>query len=178
MVPRFYLWPENLCAPEQLLRMMKTTTATTDRTQTGRRIAFLLGAMAALVPARAAVIEVTNNIMPGQTVTWSSSNVYILKNLVFVHSNAVLKIEPGTVVKGGATGVNIVGDTPGTTLQASGLIVTRHGRLFVEGTPCKPIIFTYDGDDVNDPNDVPFPTTGRWGGVVLLGNGVINSVIL
>jgi hypothetical protein len=135
--------------------------------------AALLGLQA--LPAKAEIVNIDAPILPGTITNWVATNTYILKRVIFVHSNAVLNIEPGTVIKG-ATGANVSGSTPGITEgNRSALIVTRGGKLFAEGTPSKPIIFTYDGDDVNDPNDIPFPTTGQWGGVVLLGRGVVNS---
>jgi hypothetical protein len=124
------------------------------------------------VVANAATVNVTNDITG--TATWTSNNTYILQTIVYVHSNAVLSIEPGTVIKG-ATNVNTLIFREGIPNLVSGLWVTRGGKLYATGTVDHPIIMTYEGDDVNNPNDVPFNTSGQWGGVVLCGNGRINS---
>jgi hypothetical protein len=137
-----------------------------------RPIAALVAAVCAST-ASAGIIEVSSNIAAGTTNTWVATNTYLLKQVIYVETNAVLRIEPGTVIKG-ATGLN-VNATPGIPNAVSGLVVTRGGRLFAEGTAARPIIFTYDGDDVNDPNDIPLYTSGQWGGVVLLGTAAINS---
>ena len=43
------------------------------------------------------------------------------------------------------------------------------------GTPNNPIIFTAENDDVSDAGDLPFPTRGLWGGIVLFGNARLNN---
>ncbi len=101
---------------------------------------------------------------------WYSDTVYNLKEFVFVEDGEVLIIEPGTVVKG----------DPGLSSDASALIVARGGRLYAEGTPTQPIIFTSILDDVNNPYDIPLDTAfgvgrGLWGGVILLGRAYINA---
>lgn len=58
----------------------------------------------------------------------------------------------------------------------SGLWVTRGGKLYAVGTSNNPIIFTAEGDDVNNPNDMPYNAMGLWGGVVLCGNGYLNTI--
>jgi hypothetical protein len=87
-----------------------------------------------------------------------------LNGFVFVEDGETLTIEAGTVVKG----------KPGQGEAASALIVARGGKIFAEGTPTQPIIFTAEADDVNDPNDLPANTRGLWGGVIILGRAVIN----
>ncbi len=101
---------------------------------------------------------------------WYSDTVYNLKEFVFVEDGEVLIIEPGTVVKG----------DPGLSSDASALIVARGGRLYAEGTPTQPIIFTSILDDVDNPYDIPLDTAfgvgrGLWGGVILLGRAYINA---
>jgi hypothetical protein len=97
-----------------------------------------------------------------------------LNTIVYVQSNAVLVIEPGTVVKGGTNAANLVSKT-GIPNLVSALWVTRGGKLYATGTVAKPIIFTMEGDDVNDPNDIPPTMTGKWGGIVMMGQATINS---
>ncbi|MBV6438475.1 MAG: hypothetical protein EPGJADBJ_00099 [Saprospiraceae bacterium] len=110
------------------------------------------------------VVNITDaDIAPGQTVNWTRNNVYLLDGLVFVDSTATLNIEAGTVVK----------FTSNQTVGApSALIVARGGKIFAEGTPDEPIIFTAEADDVNDPLDLGPKDNSLWGGVALLGRGI------
>lgn len=124
--------------------------------------------------ARGALVPVTTDIAPNTTVTWYATNEYRLDTIVYVRSNAVLVIEPGTVVKGGTNAANLVAKV-GIPNLVSALWVTRGGQLYATGTVAKPIIFTMEGDDVNDPNDIPPTTTGKWGGIVMMGRAPINS---
>lgn len=107
------------------------------------------------------------------TETWYATNTYVLQTVIYVQSNAVLTIEPGTVIKG-ATNVTVA--RTGIPDLVSALWVCRGGKLYATGTVDKPIIFTADGDDVNNPNDMPYDAMGLWGGVVLCGNGQLNSI--
>ena len=102
---------------------------------------------------------------------WVATNTYILTGFTYVMSNAVLNIEAGTVVKGSSgTG------TSGTAANDFGcLFVCRGGKANASGTASKPIIFTAEVDDVTDSGDLPFPTRGLWGGVVLFGNARLNN---
>ncbi len=106
-----------------------------------------------------------SDIAPGSNVVWTSDNVYVLNGFVFVDTLATLTIEPGTVIKG----------KPGQGENASALIVTRGAKIYANGTPTQPIIFTAEADDVNDPNDLPLEARGLWGGVILLGRARLNS---
>lgn len=111
------------------------------------------------------VVQVTDaSIAPGQDVVWTSNNVYVLNGFVFVEAGSTLTIEAGTVVKG----------KPGQGSNASALIIARGGKIYAEGTPNNPIIFTAEIDDVNDPNDLTKDDRGLWGGVIILGNAAIN----
>lgn len=98
------------------------------------------------------------------TTTWTSNNIYILDGLVFVNEGQTLTIEPGTVIKGKA----------GQGENASALIVARGGHIMAEGTFEEPIIFTAEADDLN--GSVANLDDGMWGGVILLGKAVINTV--
>jgi hypothetical protein len=120
--------------------------------------------------ARADLIFVTNDV--SGAVTWYATNTYLLRTVVYVRSNAVLSIEPGTVIKGATSNLITRTDIP---LPVAALWVTRGGKLYATGTVERPIIFTYEGDNVNNPFDVPFAMSGQWGGVVILGNAIINS---
>jgi hypothetical protein len=98
------------------------------------------------------------------TVTWTSNNVYLLDGLVFVNSGQTLTIEPGTVIKG----------KPGTGANASALIVAKGAKINACGTSTQPIIFTFEADPLD--GSVPLTTTGQWGGLMLLGDAVLNTV--
>jgi hypothetical protein len=112
--------------------------------------------------AQAATIQVTANI--SGTTTWRATNEYVLDGYIYVLDGGVLNIEPGTIVKA----------KPGQQLAASALIVTRGGKIFAEGTRTRPIIFTAEADDPLDPDILPTYQRGLWGGVVLMGNAVLN----
>ncbi len=122
--------------------------------------------------AQGALEVVTNDIAPNTTVTWYATNEYRLDTIIYVQTNATLIIEPGTVVKGGT---NVTINRPGIPNLVSALWVTRGGKLYATGTVSSPIIFTMEGDDVNDPDDIPPTVTGQWGGIILMGRAVINS---
>lgn len=112
------------------------------------------------------ILNVTDASITGNT-TWYSTNVYLLNGFVFVEDGETLTIEPGTVIKG----------KPGQGAAASALIVARGGKIFAEGTPANPIVFTAQDDDVNDPFDFGSTDRGLWGGLILLGKATLNSPI-
>ncbi|MDC1068890.1 T9SS C-terminal target domain-containing protein, partial [Candidatus Kapabacteria bacterium] len=106
-------------------------------------------------------------INAGETVTLTADTEWILEGYVFVESGAVLNIEPGTVIKA----------KPGSVSSPNGptaLIIAKGGKIFANGTPDKPIIFTAEADDINDLTDLPLDRSGLWGGVIILGNAGIN----
>ena len=114
----------------------------------------------------AAQITVTDaDINAGDNVVWTANNTYILDGIVFVEEGATLTIEPGTVIQGELGDGN----------EASALVIARGAKIFAEGTPTNPIIFTSVLDDVNDPNDTTFEDRGLWGGVVILGRATTNN---
>jgi len=113
----------------------------------------------------AATIQVSDtDIQPGSVVKWTSDNVYVLNGFVFVESGSELHIEAGTVIKA----------KPGEASNASALIIARGGKIFAEGTPTQPIIFTAESDDLSNPNDLTKDDRGLWGGVIVLGSARIN----
>ncbi|MBU3662401.1 MAG: hypothetical protein FGM41_04290, partial [Bacteroidetes bacterium] len=86
--------------------------------------------------------------------TFFSDTVYTLDGYVFVKNNATLTIQPGTIVKGKSG-------------NKSTLIITRNGMINANGTATRPIVFTSD-------KAVGARNKGDWGGLVILGKGIIN----
>ena len=112
--------------------------------------------------------NVVSQILTG-TNNWYRTNIYMLNGAVFVMSNAVLNIEAGTVIKGhnlGGQGTNV-----------AALYITRGAKIYAEGTPQNPIIFTGDVDDTTIPDDINIYARGLWGGLVIFGNSVLNGAI-
>jgi hypothetical protein len=100
-----------------------------------------------------ALLDGTNPIAANRTLY--ADTVYVLKGFVKVAPNVILTIEPGT---------KIVGDT---NTVGSSLYVLRGARLVANGTRDNPIVFT---SQRTAPNRKP----GDWGGIVIIGRGVIN----
>jgi hypothetical protein len=120
---------------------------------------------ALLLPAQAATVNIPAGYLTGTNV-WTRDNTYLLQGFVYVLDGAVLRIEPGTVIKGVA----------GTTSANFGnLFICQGGKIFAEGTPQNPIIFTAEADDTTDPEDLTAADTQLWGGVILLGKARINN---
>src|SRR5262245_28965316 len=135
------------------------------------QIAVAAVALLASAGAQAAVVTYTTNDVTANT-TWYGTNTYLLRSIVYVRNNATLTIEPGTVIKAATTGVL---PRDGIPNLVAALWVTRGAKLMATGTVQRPITLTFDGDDLNDPNDVPFNTSGQWGGIVICGRARINS---
>ncbi|MFA7327602.1 MAG: T9SS C-terminal target domain-containing protein, partial [Candidatus Kapaibacterium sp.] len=116
--------------------------------------------------SQAETITVTDSwINAGEKKTMTADNIYVLDRFVFVEDGAELWIEPGTVIQG----------KPGQESNASALIIARGGKIYAEGTPDKPIIFTFEGDDPYDNTDYPMEESGLWGGLIILGNAPTNN---
>lgn len=80
-------------------------------------------------------------------------DVYILQGNVYVTNNAVLTIEPGTVIIGD-------GESKGT------LIITKGAQIIAEGMETDPIVFT---------SNKSTRKAGDWGGIIILGDAPINK---
>jgi hypothetical protein len=106
-----------------------------------------------VVPSTGQVITVSGNIT-GDT-RWYSHAKYKLSGFVYVTNNAVLTIEPGTVIRG-------VSNTKAT------LIIERGSKIMAEGTASQPIVFTSD-------KPAGQRATGDWGGVVICGKARTNK---
>ncbi|MBX2818234.1 MAG: T9SS type A sorting domain-containing protein [Rhodothermaceae bacterium] len=122
-------------------------------------------ALILLCPALATAQTVITDadIAAGETVVLTADNEYLLDGMVFVDSAATLIIEPGTVIKA----------ENGQGNDATGLVVTRYGQIFAEGTAQNPIIMTSKFDPLD--GSVSFEDRGLWGGVVILGQASTNN---
>lgn len=101
-------------------------------------------------------VNVSGNI--DSSTTWVNTRAYRLSGIVFVRNNAVLTIEPGTVILG----------QPSAPPNPSTLVVARTGRINARGTRSRPIIMT-------SSRDVGQRERGDWGGLILLGSARINA---
>ena len=106
------------------------------------------------------------SIEAGQTLTLTPDRAYLLDGFVFVEADAKLVIEPGTVIKARMQ--------PTTGDNASALIIARGGQIFAQGTADKPIIFTAELDEIEDPTDLTWEDRGLWGGLIVLGRATTN----
>src|SRR6187431_3027588 len=79
--------------------------------------------------------------------------VYIIQGNVYVTNNAILSIEPGTVIIGD-------GESKGT------LIITKGAQIIAEGSETDPIVFT---------SNKSVKKAGDWGGLIILGDAPINK---
>jgi len=86
--------------------------------------------------------------------TWKATNKYVLEGFVYVDNNAILTIEPGTIIKG-------------DKLTKGSLIIKRGAKIMAEGTADKPIVFTSSVAKGSR-------NYGDWGGVILLGKAPVN----
>ena len=89
--------------------------------------------------------------------TLKSDTVYTIRGYVKVQNGATLTVEPGT---------RVVGDTQ-PQFAGSALFILRGARLMAEGTATNPIVFT-SGRPVGSRKP------GDWGGIVIVGNGIVN----
>ena len=106
----------------------------------------------------------TGPIAPGAAViaanitanrTLYADTVYTLQGFIQVTNGATLTIQPGTVIQGDYATVG------------SSLFITRGARIVANGTAAEPIVFT-------SSRPVGQRQAGDWGGLVIIGNGVIN----
>ena len=79
-----------------------------------------------------------------QDQVWTADKVYILENLTFVEAPAVLRIEPGTIVRmePKTTG----GSSSTDPADVGALVICRGAKIVAPGTSESPIIFTNRDD--------------------------------
>jgi hypothetical protein len=106
----------------------------------------------AVYPATTSTL--TGDVTASQTLT----GVVFLDGFVHVKNNATLTINPGTIIRGKNDPV-----TPGV------LVITRGAKIMAQGTAAQPIVFTSNESVVSGRGP------GDWGGLIILGNGIINT---
>lgn len=89
----------------------------------------------------------TTTISADITTNTTLSGIVLLQNKVFVKNNAILTIQPGTIIRGDKL-------TQGT------LIITRGAKIIANGTATNPIVMT-SNEAVGARNE------GDWGGLVI-----------
>ncbi|MHC1731545.1 MAG: Ig-like domain-containing protein [Bacteroidales bacterium] len=125
-----------------------TITATSDENPL-----FTATCVITVVPSTGQVITVSGDIT--SDTKWYAQAKYLLSGYVYVKNNAVLTIEPGTVIKG-------VSNSKAT------LIIERGSKIMAAGTLEKPIVFTSD-------KPAGQRATGDWGGLVICGKARTNK---
>ncbi len=96
---------------------------------------------------------ITTNITTDRT--FHAETTYTLSGFIQVTNGAILTIEPGTRIAGD---FDVVG---------SSLFITRGAKIIANGTAAEPILFTSE-------RPVGQRQAGDWGGLVIIGNGIIN----
>jgi hypothetical protein len=96
---------------------------------------------------------ITGNVTTSRTLY--SDTLYTLSGYVKVQNGATLTIQPGT---------HIIGDT---LVAGSSLWILRGAKIQAVGTAADPIVFTSGRLPGNRK-------PGDWGGIVIIGNGIIN----
>lgn len=114
-----------------------------------------LWALFACISTNAATIVVDGSLGAITTnTTWTNNNTYLLVGEVVI-KNATLTIEPGTIIK---ADFNVL----------SRLLITRTAKIYAQGTPEQPIVFTS-----NRP--IGSRKRGDWGGISIAGNAPLNT---
>ncbi|WP_248722874.1 hypothetical protein [Seonamhaeicola sp. ML3] len=80
-------------------------------------------------------------------------DTYLLVGSVFVSNNAILSIEPGTVILADYT-------------SSASLTISKGAKILAEGTETDPIIFS---------SNRSIKHSGDWGGLILLGDAPLNK---
>jgi hypothetical protein len=106
-----------------------------------------------VTPSTGQVITVSGDITTNTK--WYAAAKYMLSGFVYVKNNAVLTIEPGTVIKG-------VSNTK------AALMIERGSKIMAAGTATNPIVFTSD-------KPAGQRASGDWGGLVILGKATTNK---
>ena len=101
---------------------------------------------------------------------WTNDRIWIMNGKVVVRAGGSLAIEAGTIIKA----------QNGQGVEATALVIAAGASIHAIGTEDSPIIFTdiedsidY-GDGIISPNRKP-TDTGKWGGIIILGNAVVGE---
>ena len=101
---------------------------------------------------------------------WTNDHIWILNGKVVVRSGGSLTIEAGTIIKA----------QNGQGVEATALVIAAGASINAIGTKDSPILFTdiedsidY-GDGIISPNRKP-TDTGKWGGIIILGNAIVGE---
>jgi hypothetical protein len=142
-----------------------TTSLDVENLTTGQqyrfRVSAISGSRRSAASSPSAATTVPNEIFSIVTAditsnrTFYNDSTYVLSGFIKVANGATLTIEPGT---------KIVGDFD---IPGSSLFVLRGARIMAEGTAAQPIVFTSE-------RPVGQRQPGDWGGVIIIGNGIIN----
>ena len=89
-----------------------------------------------------------------ENTTLYKKNVYRLIGQVYVIKNAILTIEPGTIIRG-------------DNESNATLIITKGSKIIAKGLETDPIVFTSN-------KNISERKAGDWGGVIVLGEAPIN----
>jgi len=108
-----------------------------------------------------------NIIFVNDDTTLTNDRIWTLDATVVVKDGVTLTIEPGTIIK--------------ATENYSSLVIEKGGKIFAEGTPELPIVFTDNNDllsykeyDRISPNRFS-NQYGYWGGIIILGAAIIGE---
>ncbi|MCX6145955.1 MAG: hypothetical protein NTW25_01705, partial [Candidatus Kapabacteria bacterium] len=115
----------------------------------------IVGPITVTIPTAGVVDSTLKGDITG-IITLSSTKIYGLDGVVYVQSGGVLRIEPGTVIKGDNT-------------KTSAICVNRGGIIYANGTAQKPIVMT-SGQPVGQRE------RGDWGGLLIMGKAKSNLV--
>lgn len=145
------------------------TSATTESTVTGLttgaqyrfRVTAVAGTVRSTASNPSAAFTVPSEIFQVVTqdittsTTWTNDKTWVLSGFIKVANGATLTIQEGT---------KIVGDFE---VPGSSLFILRGARINAVGTAANPIVFTSE-------RPVGQRQPGDWGGVIIIGNGIIN----
>jgi len=95
--------------------------------------------------------------------TWDAGHVWEISGVVTVRSGATLTINAGTFIKSTVNTPNV---------QNGVLVIAKGAKINAVGTATSPIVFT--SRYLLDGNNATVGKPGDFGGVILLGNAVIN----
>ncbi len=99
---------------------------------------------------------ISGNITANRTLF--ADTVYTLLGFIQVTNGATLTIQPGTRIRGDTAAANV----------GSSLFITRGAKIDAQGTPSNPIVFT-------SARAAGTRQPGDWGGLIIIGNGIINK---